>query len=171
MSYGGVPWLTSCTRIDPWTLRQDRFSIEGPPTALIWAQDQLKHLYIQGYINSAAVDMLLWLHCEFARREAPYEYLRTISILLFVAERYGWEQFVQRELDEEWRLLSQALANRTLYPSLESVRLHISCQGWSMGGNGSTIRLRKKEEEIRRAFSSLEGRGILTFNVTSETVR
>ncbi|KAH6885697.1 hypothetical protein BKA70DRAFT_1574324 [Coprinopsis sp. MPI-PUGE-AT-0042] len=153
--------------IAPFALNYEGFSEDDPPTSLIWAQDQLESLAIESYAHVQGAQALSWIYHELGRRETPYEKLATVSFTLFVTNPTQWSGFVSYGIDETWRSFGEALANLTMLPSLQSVRLHISCSRWTTTGGAAVMELvSEKERQIRTAMSTLESRGILAIEMS-----
>ncbi|KAH6906208.1 hypothetical protein BKA70DRAFT_1564554 [Coprinopsis sp. MPI-PUGE-AT-0042] len=168
--------MESCARslqtlelvLAPLPPKRNALSPNGPPTGFIWAQDRLETLMIRAYIHALAADPLSWLHHELARRETPYKHLDTVSITLSVTDPLQWSEFVLRRSDEAWSALGEALSNPAMFPSLQSVRLHVVCQGWTMTRGADARKVAEKEQQIRKAMSALERRGIVAIKMTTE---
>ncbi|KAH6865352.1 hypothetical protein BKA70DRAFT_549379 [Coprinopsis sp. MPI-PUGE-AT-0042] len=167
--------MESCARslqhldlhIAPLALNHDAGN--DPPTACIWAQEQLENLAIHAYIHTMAVDVVPWLYHELGCRKTPYERLDTISITLSVMYQLQWSEFVPQSVDETWHPLGEALADPEMFPSLQSVRLHICCPGWiQMGGDDARKVVIQKKDQIRKAMLTLENRGILDVEISIE---
>ncbi|KAH6906191.1 hypothetical protein BKA70DRAFT_1430127 [Coprinopsis sp. MPI-PUGE-AT-0042] len=166
--------MESCTsslqyldlRIGPYSLNHD--AVAGP-TALIWAQDRLKHLVIQAHIYAGGPDPLLWLYHELSGRKASYLQLSFISIILHLAEPSEHDRFIWGS-NQPAPPIGEALGNYILYPSLQSVQVSLSCEGWTMEGMiGARDMVIQKEQEIREAMSGLKSRGILTVRIAGQS--
>ncbi|KAH6906192.1 hypothetical protein BKA70DRAFT_454279 [Coprinopsis sp. MPI-PUGE-AT-0042] len=133
-----LKYLDLC--IGPLSLNQD--NSRGQPTGLILAQSQLTHFSIQAYLHALCADPLSWLQHELARRETPYQRLRSISIILYMSEPNEWDHLIRRPRreDNERLPLGETLADHTLYPSVQSVQIHLSCQEWIIGATVSTMK-------------------------------
>ncbi|KAH6866279.1 hypothetical protein BKA70DRAFT_1243795 [Coprinopsis sp. MPI-PUGE-AT-0042] len=168
--------MESCARslqnlelvLAPLSPKRHTSSPNGPPTGFIWAQDRLETLMIQAYVHALATDPLSWLHHELTRRETPYKHLDSVSIILTVTDPLQWSEFILRRSDEAWSPLGEALANWAMFPSLRSVRPHVVCQGWMMTGGADVREVAEKEQQIRKAMSALESRGIVAIKTTTE---
>jgi hypothetical protein len=144
-------------------------NLDEPPTGLIWTADQLETLIIATNIYSGGIDILPWLQQELGHRTSPYKQLSTIAITLYIFNQLQWSMFLPKAVDEDWRPFGESLANSTIFPSLQSVSLHIFSPKWVLPGGDLAQRVvDQKAEQIRKAMSLLETRGIFSLQMSIE---